>query len=237
MAFPVLPASTAGYQFVAETANTTAHTITYPTGTSSGDLFLAFVALDGNPTLSAWPSGWSQLKRLTGTTLQVVEVWGKVSDGTETGSFDYTSSASEKSHNHMIRLTTWFGSISGVEVSTGASATSTTPDADNLAPSWGSADTKWVIFYGQNDPNTVGSNPAGYTDIGSSSLGGTGSVNSRLAHRDNAASSENAAAWGATGASDDWNALTVGVRPASAGGATEDPFPYVRIGGYYPQQG
>jgi len=64
VAFPII--QTADTKTGHVTANSTSWTLTYPTNLVSGDLILAFVATDGDPSMT-FPANW--VRDATGGTL------------------------------------------------------------------------------------------------------------------------------------------------------------------------
>lgn len=222
MAFPVV--SSAGYSEEAE--NATSHDVVLPAGIVSGDLLLLFVSLDGAPTLSGFPAGWTQVIR-TSATAAVAEVWYKIADGSEVN-FAYTSSGVETSVNRCLRITSWHGTTA--PEATGATSTgNTTPNPPTLTPSWGSADTLWAAYYGMDGgagatgeatayPTSYANNQ--YTDV--SGIGGAGTVAMAVATRELAAASDDPGTF-TSNRSDAWAALTVAVRPAAAGAGGAPP--------------
>jgi len=215
VAFPTVASELGGNEAV----NDTSYTITGITGASAGQRLLVFLACDGVPTTGTWPTGWVQRKRiLADASAAVLEIWEKVSaDGTETD-FEITLSASEMKVHRTMRIASSHASAA-VEVSTGVVGTSTTPDPDSLTPSWGSDDTLWFAVTGTDAQPSVTSYPTSYGLYQSSEhAASSGGAHVGKAGRELAAASDDPGTF-TIGVSQEWAAVTVGVRPVAAAAA------------------
>lgn len=216
MTFPVV----AAVNYSEETSNTTTHDVLLPASISAGDLLMLFAGIDGIPTISDMPAGWTQAKRLVNTgDVNVLEIWYKVAAGGETD-FTYTTSASEKSANRTWRVT---GHGSAIEVSTGVTASTANPDPDSLAPSWGALDTLWAVALTWNNAAaTISSYPANFTLYQYSDASGTANSDGTIAiaGRENNAVSEDPGTF-TLSASTATAVVTVAIKPVVAGGDPE----------------
>ena len=216
MAFPVV--NGAGYS--EEIVDTTTHDVVVPTGIVSGELLLLLIVLDGIPTLSGMPSGWTQLIRQAVDTSLVSEVWYRTANATE-ANFTYTSSASERSVNRCLRIGSWHGTtIPEAAAATGIDGAN--PDPPNLDPAgWGTEDTLWVAFCGNDDP--VSAYPTSYTDNQFTDNTGTtfSDANIAMATRNLAAAAEDPGTFTQSPVGN-WVGITVAVRPAAAAAPAEN---------------
>jgi len=223
VAFPTVASELGGN----EATNDTSYTITGITGATAGQRLLVFLACDGVPTTGTWPTDWVQRKRiLADASAAVLEIWEKVSaDGTETD-FGITLSASEMKAHRTMRIASSHASAA-VEVSTGVVGTSTTPDPDSLTPSWGSNDTLWFAVTGTDAQPSVTSYPTSYGLYQSSDhAASSGGAHVGKAGRELAAASDNPGTF-TIGSSQEWAAVTVGVRPEAA--AAVPTLPWVEM--------
>lgn len=216
MAFPQVQSSAHGNS----AANVTTQNITLPTGISSGDLCVIIFSNDGAQTVSVTTpaSGWSGpigqgVGPSNNNRLSVLWRW---CDGTESSTITVTITSTEGCAWTAYRIS-GADSTTDPEISATASGTSTAPNADNLTPSWGSEDTLWIVLYGWDGnvahstyPTNYGSNQL--TDRWAN-VAGCGVAS---ATRELAASSENPGA-AAIGASDQWVAYTLAIRPQGTG--------------------
>lgn len=210
------------------TSNSTSWTLTYPTNLAAGDLIAFVMATDGAPTVST-TEGFSLYSDATGTAVRW-QVLLKIADGTETGTFTATISASEQGAWRGWRITSWFGSglPNSTPITSSATANgtgvairsitgaSTTPDPGSTNPSdWDIEDTLWLAIAAIDTSRTVSDWPDTTTDNGSSVSGGAGGATLAWCRFESAAAS-----WDPTtftiSASDDWGTAVIAVRPAPA---------------------
>lgn len=115
-------------------AASTTHNITMPATVNSGDLLIAIIAFNGNPTLSA-VTGWTNIKDLNdGASTGRLAIYYKVADGTEDGAtvnFGTTGSVSCVANVYRILAGEYEGAP---QVSTGTGASSTNPNPDAVTP-------------------------------------------------------------------------------------------------------
>lgn len=210
-------ATIAGVNTGAQTTNTTTHPINLPTGIVSGDLLLAFISLDGNPTMSGWPTGWTSLASAPGaSSLTRIEVRYKIAGASEPASFNLTSSASEQSVHRTIRIST--GTYTGNPiVSTVATGTTANPDSPSLTLGSTADWTVWSVFANDDGRRTLSVYPTGYTDgqfyDTSGGAGGCGLGSSRRNIATGAAQDPGAYTISASQA---WGAVTLAVKGANA---------------------
>ncbi|MGD9538555.1 MAG: hypothetical protein AB7P52_11565 [Alphaproteobacteria bacterium] len=154
----------------------TSHAITLPSGLSNGDLVLFILSSDGGPTIT-WPAGYAKLGTdlTAGSNLVRQSLAYRWCDGSESGTINVTTSASEQVTAHAYR-------ISGAD--TGANPERSTGDTKNntnlggtmrcgaVRPSW--TGSTLFIAAGSLDANPslatlVG--PLVYTDVTSTQNG------------------------------------------------------------------
>lgn len=138
----------------------TSMVLTLPTGIVAGELLVLFVSTAAARTVTA-PVGWTVSLAVNagggGTERQLV-ILTRTADGSEgataTGSQNSASSFSALGH----RVNNW----TAFEVSTGAVGTSTGPDPDTIAPSWGSGVNSLVFAAASSRGTNTTAQPAGY---------------------------------------------------------------------------
>jgi hypothetical protein len=219
MAFPTIATSADGVV----TTNSTAWTITFPSGLSSGDLILLIAGRDGAGTSTA-PTGFTDWVANQGGGAQVLFIAGKVSDGTETGTTTWNFSASEQGVWQALRITDWFnGSTPFASASTTSldsattSGSSTTPDPSVLNPvNWDVEDTLWLALACNDGTPTYTAKDANYTYVTNSpaTSGGAGGAGLAVSWRQNAVSSEDPGQY-TLSATETWVVFTVAIRPAA----------------------
>lgn len=210
MPFPAIVASTGGNSG----GNATTHAVNLPSGIAEGDLLVALIAFDGNPTVT-FPSGWSILcNNVNGTIVRLLSAY-RVADGSEGASINVTSSASEGSAHISYRVTGHQGGapIFPRTVNTGTSAA---PDAPKLTNSV-AAEMLYIAFCANDANVAVTGYPSGYSD----------GVNHRWANANGvgvAAATKNVSSQAddppefEMGSSEDWIGCVVGVRPTGYDG-------------------
>jgi hypothetical protein len=198
--------------------NTTNRNVTLPATIDAGDILIVLFVNDGDATVT-WDNTtagtWTSLfSTASGTAVRLTAYW-KTAAGTEDGAvLDIATSAIERSAWQIYRIS----GAQSVEAGTPATGSGATPDPPSFSPSWGSADALWLPVFGSD--NQTGDNsgfayPTNYTTHGiydeAANAAGCGVGSS---YRDNAASSENPAAY-TLGASLAWVANTIAIQPAS----------------------
>lgn len=227
MAFPTVnDADTT--TFTQSAANSSSWAITYPANISAGDLLLAFISSDGNPTFSWAGSAFTAIKQLAaGGSAAKLGVYARIATGSESGTVTLTLGTAERGVVKVFRISasTWRNSgtvTNDVESSTGASGTATSADPDALNPAnWDVEDTLWFAAVAADDQNTVTFNyPSSYTNTSYNDAGATNGSYLGLGRRENATASEDPSAFSWTN-STEYAVATIGIRPAAAAGAVK----------------
>ena len=152
-----------------DTADGTSHALTLPNpggGIQAGDMLVAIVAMDSNPTLS-WPTGWTEIKDVAGDGNQVrAGVAFKRAVGGESGTITLTTSASEGGAARILCIR-GAHSTATPAVSNGINASSANggnPDA--LNPGWTDANTLFIAAVANDGNVAVTAGPSGYNSFG-----------------------------------------------------------------------
>lgn len=208
------------------TSSLTTHTIDTPAGVVSGDLLIAFIGLEnltrtGLAQFSAWSDGFIEIKDKTtgGTAGASVGVAYKFSDGTEGANISVDSVDAERAAHCMYRISS-ASLASAPEITSGASASSSAPDPDNLVPVLLTRDYLWMALAAFNKiaaaitgfPTNYGSNQVNIGQFSGATVG--------VATRELAAAAEDPGVF-TMDASEIWQAFTLAVTPlgtASLGG-------------------
>lgn len=230
MAFPSV--SAADTQSGTQTSNATAWTVTYPTNLASGDLILLMVGRDGTGATNS-ATGFTVIQGQNdgdNTACRVI-VMAKVSDGTETGTFTFTTT-SEQGCWRTNRITGWFGAggglsadgdgISSIQWANAGTSPSANPEVTSLDPTnWAAEDTLWIAVSACDGTSTYTGFPTNYTQHDhatagghAQSSGGAGGAGLGVAYRKLNASSEDPGNF-TISASEEWVGVTLGVRPVA----------------------
>jgi hypothetical protein len=213
LTFPAIATASGGNR----TTDSTTQTLDMPASVASGDLLIAILVCDGNPTFT-WPAGWTSLHTgtVSGGSAAKVEARYRVADGSEGASMAVTTSASEMMAYNVVRITGYQGTP---ESSTGATGSSTTLTSDSLNPAgWGTEATLWLAV-GAYD---VGQSFATSNDL-MVTAGTTNGPNQRsdnangvglVIHAHTEARASLVAPPAVISTSRVWRAFTIGVRPA-----------------------
>ena len=203
-------------------SESTSHVGDYPATVNAGDLLIVVASFGWGDGTVTEPTGYDGTIKFTTANGSSNKLSGfvKLAAGTEGGG-TYTVTTGESSQGLLrcIRVSGWYGTISGgVEFGTASTGSDDSPDAPSLTPAWGSADTLWLDIFGNDNPyNTVSSYPTNYTAAGTyavtSSNGSPSGIGS--SYRNYAAASENPGVVTLDG-SIAWVANTIAVRPAAA---------------------
>lgn len=118
-------------QYLDSETDASSHVVDLPSNLTTGNKLVAFVAIDSIPTMDTLPSGWSETKRLEGSssdcTLFVLE---RPIDGTEGATATFVSSTSE--HAGWLMCEYADADSAAVEVSTGTTGATATPDPGSI---------------------------------------------------------------------------------------------------------
>lgn len=207
--YPVVEATATS----AQTTSSTTHTVTLPSGITSGDLLVIFIRAGGNSVTINTPTGWTLLtsRSSSGRT----SIFYRVADGTEGATRTITTSSSRFSAHNSYR-------ISGVNTSapiSGGFTGSTSINPPNSAPGWGELRILWLAMANTRRTDNTLTQPSAYsspieaTSIGSSSTS-TNHIRLRTARRNLEASSEDPATFTSTGTLSAQHAATVAINPA-----------------------
>lgn len=225
MAFPTVADTTSG----TVTGNTDPWTTpTYPANIAADDLLIALVATDGNGNPGAgFPADWIGATVAGGQPVSLGYAKRKCT-GSESGAFNIDLAASEQGAWWIGRIpaaewegtlgTTWgnTSTAGSVQSGPGTDGTSTTPAPPSLNPSeWGVEDTLWIAAMAADTSRTVSDYPDGTTDNAALVSGGSGGATLARCRLESAVAS-----WAPTtftiSSSDDWQAITIAIRPAAA---------------------
>ncbi|MGI9293521.1 MAG: hypothetical protein ACR2PS_06015, partial [Pseudomonadales bacterium] len=92
--------------FSGNTTNTTSHSVSLPSGLTSGDLLIVCFTCDSTGETITDPTGWTLI---TGTNLSAQGItskaWYRVSDGGEGATLTVTTAGSEQSSHVSYRIT------------------------------------------------------------------------------------------------------------------------------------
>lgn len=204
------------------TSDGTSHTVNLPTG-ATGDLLIVFVAFDGDVTIT-WPGGYTVLQADTndGDAAITTEVRYRVTDGSEGASISLTTGASEKMSAMALRFTNYTGTPeAGTAAITATGLPNASPNPPSLSPSWGAADTLWLVWIGMDGAVNVNTGSARRNEL--ISTNGSGGAATDIQHAFSAihvnAASRDPATFTIT-ASDQWVANTFAIQGAAPSGGS-----------------
>jgi hypothetical protein len=184
MAFPAI-ATTRANGTAYSTSNFTFGAM--PTGTTSGDLLVAFGHTIDNNADYTDPSGWTRKASASGNSGRSF-VWARVATGTDPLVFPLSESGDSISIV-VARITGWTGSDTASVEATVAVDFSGSGDPASLTATWGSADNLWLAVCGR-EGNDITTYPTGYSGGVTGYNGGVwGAV--ALAYKESASATEN----------------------------------------------
>jgi hypothetical protein len=185
----------------------TTHTVTLPSGSTTGDLVLIVWHHAAGDTTITGPGGWSSLSLGSRGRAYHLVLSGSVS------TVDVTTASSRNSAYTAYRFTGAHGNVERVVSGTNVI------DPPSLTPTWGSAENAWVTgIQARRTDNTVTA-PSGYGSqltayAAEDANNSTSHVRVATAHKIATATSDDPDAWGTTGTLDSPIAFTIAVRPA-----------------------
>lgn len=202
----------------------TSHPVTMPATVDANDLLLLQIICVydvGTAITFTTPPGWSIVLSVEGVgivTRARLAVYAKVAVGDEDSTtVDVVSNVGTNSSALSVRITGWYGSLTGVEGAAAPYDASQYPDPPNLSPSWGALNNLWIALGGAfDDDETWDVAPTNYGDLVSVECGAglNVSASAGFATRDLNASSENPGTFTLSDF-ESWLAYTIAVRPAS----------------------
>jgi hypothetical protein len=215
MAYPVVETSNYGYNNTAGTS----HTVNLPASIAAGDLLIVFFGYYTG-TVST-PGGWETMGTENNGTSVYQAIFYKTASGSEGSTLTVTTGSSTKSSHVSYRISGWTGTPEKGSVATG---TDSAPNPPSLTPSWGSAETLWIVNE-TNRNNSFSTYPTNYSSnqVRGGNTSTTSATETSAATREVTASSENPGAYGLS-TSRYWLAQTVAIQPAPAIEAI-GPFP------------
>lgn len=146
MAFPTVQSTSSGNNNAS-----TSHSVTMPSGLTSGDLILVVWCNHESfaPATVTPPAGYTKHQELSNNNELSAAIMSKVSDGTEGASQTFTLPSSETAAYVVYRIT---GHNSAVEATInnngglpGSPGEVMTWPVTALTPTWGAADTLWIV--------------------------------------------------------------------------------------------
>lgn len=190
MAFPTIAAIEPSVQG----SNVTTHPLAYCTGITAGQLLIAEFVNDGSSTV-AFPDGWEQIFSTANGSAVRLSFYKKVADGSESGTFNVTTSAAQHSAAVVFRVP----DAEVATVATPATGSGSEADVPNCNPG-SSEDYLWVGSAGYDNRYRLTSDYApsdftGQATVGSHASNTTDSCFLYLATRQLAASSLNPGAF------------------------------------------
>lgn len=211
MAFPSVAGTPAGSQNANDAAS---FTPTMPSGITVGEGLLAFVAVDGNPTVTIDTAvsglNWTEIAaQANGSTVRG-HLYYKVAEGSDALKINF--SVNEKASVLIYRI-----SGGGTPTATANNGTSTNSDPASHSPAGGAQDYLWFAARMGDATAIATAAPAGYANLLSEQGASASASSVSVADRQLNAASEDPGA--VTSANEQWVCMTVAVPPA-AGGAT-----------------
>lgn len=201
---------------VTETAmgSSTTHNVQMPATVAAGDGLV--VCWTNNALTDATPadSGFVSFATEAGAGSKCGYV--KPADGDEGGTtidFHTSSSCAATAAVFRIDASSWEGTTSGCEGSSGATGSSKNPNPDNLTLSGGSADALWIAYAVWDAEDETGwTNPTNYTNF-TSTASGTTLLTTR---RTLTAAAENPGSYAQSSPAQAWVANTFAILPATS---------------------
>lgn len=182
---------------------------------TSGNTIILLSALDGGPTVSVAPTGFTELGRRAFATNVTQIAFYKEAAGTETGSSSWTASGSERSVHRIWEISGAVDpTVTTPSYSAGASADNTNADPDGLT-GLDSADWLGIAWVGlDTGDETVSAYPSGYSGTGFQGVSGSGGVTAAWGVKEFTGTSEDPGQF--TNSSEQWIAALVAVKGSGA---------------------
>lgn len=159
MAFPVIATHAATYL---QPSGGSSSNATLPSSIAAGDLLVCQQSAN-NATARSTPTGWTLLGTTSNGTRRMW-LFARVATADSGDDFLMDRSAGDCVLGvSIMRITDWFGSLSGLDATLASdSGGFVGVNFGSKSPSWGSADTLWILGSGYQASATT--NPTNYTD-------------------------------------------------------------------------
>jgi hypothetical protein len=139
----------------------TAHAVNMPATVTAGDLLLAFAAFDTTTSLPA-PTGWTLIATNPVSRDPLAALYAKVAVGDEDGTtVDFASGSVTRGSVHVVRISSWQGSLDGGLRAAMASAGATNR-AIGLSVGVTARDILWVAAQAKSSASVWGTTPTNY---------------------------------------------------------------------------
>lgn len=179
------------------TADTTSHDITLPTGINEGEFLLVVFSVDGAPTVTVDTGfsgvNWQKLGQTSQATNVTGAIFWKWAEGGSADVLRLTTDSSQQSSHLSGRIINAHGTspISGAATTDNGS----NPNPPSHTPSGGEQRYLWIATrHGDSNVNNATASPADY-DAFEQEVGTNNGATTALATRQRQASSENPGAW------------------------------------------
>jgi hypothetical protein len=208
MAFPVVAGVNTGQDVGAD------YVVPLPSSIVVGELLLAVLALDNTPAVT-WPADWAVVfDTQTGSTVRLYIAY-KFALGDEGASITVTGgTGSDESRSWCARITGAHATSAPENAS--AAGLSSSPDPAPLTPTWGAADTLWLVAGDFNDAVAINSWPPDYAENQHTANAGVNTITIAVATRNLNSVSEDPGTFSINGTKD-WITATFAVRPSFSG--------------------
>jgi hypothetical protein len=187
--------------------------VTLPGSINSGDILISQVGMNYPTTTLTWPAGWTKLF----TDFDYNDAYGsiayRIADGTEGSTVSPTGSPDNKVVWVTRQIRGNNGVVEGVLAATNGSGF---PDPPTITPSWGSADTLWIVVLWQSVSLVMDVIPSGYGNELQALFGGN-NVATDNCYKAATASSDNPSAYTIHTPGCWARAATIAIQPGTGG--------------------
>ena len=209
-----------------EPSDVTTHTVSLPSGITSGDLLICFFGLEEpDSNTITMPAGWNSIARgeYTGGADAGVEAFWKDATGSEGSSMSVDTSLSNRSAHVVYRISGAEDPSTQAPEGQGDGNANSQSDPPSVTPTGGAKDYLWIVATGRtHDGTSTLTAPTNYGNIVEYASGaGSAHVLCCTARRELNASSEDPGTFGNGNVLAEWGAVTVAVHPGGA--ATDYP--------------
>lgn len=204
------------------------HTVSLPSGITSGDLLLVGFGHATDTETPVFPAGWSLIVETdnAGGGTEGLAIHMRRADGTEGSTITVTTTGTTRSTHVALRIS---GDDTGTTPETSSAiANNAPPNPPSLTPTGGAKDYLWLAWGASSHAGTYTAFSTDYTyitplQIANSVSGSATRSISGLCARQLNASSEDPSAWSHDQSAAEMVAITMAVHPAPTGGGFTIP--------------
>jgi hypothetical protein len=201
-----------------DNAGQTSIAVAMPATVTAGRALVVLLTADANPTYTTIPTDFTEGRQIgDGNSRVLSSGWWKEAEGDEGGATrTWGHTGSEDHAAQVFQFKNW--ESGNITFSTGAGATTTNPNPDDVTAGWGSDFNYFLAYAGWSAASNVTATPASFTDLVVTDSAGSGTARAAVGSGRQVAEDDSVVVGTFTnGTSTAWAAFTVVLGPLTGG--------------------